>query len=67
MRGLPCTVTAFTPGYVSGTCDGGLTFSRVRTARTFRDQQSVTVQGCIGGANGWTLTSAPGWPLRISR
>lgn len=66
IRGLACTVTKFTPGYVSGTCDGGLTFSRVRTSRTFRLDQPVTAQGCIGG-DGWQLTSAPGWPLRISR
>jgi len=66
IRGLACTVTKFVPGYVSGTCDGGFTFSRVRTSRTFRDQQPVTVQGCIGG-DGWQLIGVAGWPLRISR
>lgn len=65
MRGLACVVTAFEPGYVSGTCDGGFWFSKVRTARTFRLDATVTVQGCIMADD--RLTSAPGWPLRISR
>ena len=45
VRGLPCTVTAFTPGYVSGTCDGGLTFSGRGHRGTFRLDQAVTAQG----------------------
>lgn len=65
IRGLACTVTAYTPGFVSGTCDGGYWFSKVRTARTFRDQQPVTAQGCIG--LNLRLAGAPGWPLRIGR
>ena len=64
-RGLACTVTAFTPGYVSGSCDGGLWFAEIRTMRTFRSGQAVTVQGCE--YLNWQLASASDWPLRISR
>ena len=65
MRGLACVVSDFTPGYVSGTCDGGYWFKNARTARTFTLEQPVTVQGCIMA--GSQLASAPGWPLRISK
>ena len=47
LRGQPCTVTSYTPGYVSGKCAGGYWFSKVSTSRTFRLDQAVTVQGCI--------------------
>ena len=65
MRGLACTITDFAPGRVSGICDGGFWFANVRTARTWRLDTPVTVQGCIG--SGQQLTSAPGWALRISK
>jgi hypothetical protein len=65
IRGLAYTITDFTPGRVSGTCDGGFWFANVRTARTWRLDTPVTVQGCIG--SGQRLTSAPGWALRISK
>lgn len=63
--GLACAVTDFRPGYVAGVCDGGFWFSEVRTARTFRLDQAVTVQGCIMLAD--RLEGVAGWPLRISR
>lgn len=64
-RGLACTVTDARPGYVSGTCQWGLWFANVRTARTFVIGQSVTVQGCeyLRGR----LGGATNWPLRISK
>lgn len=46
--GLSCTVTDTGPGFVSGTCQFGFWFSRVSTARTFRLDQSVKVNGCEG-------------------
>ena len=64
-RGLACTITAYRPGYVSGTCDGGLWFTDVRTVRVWRQETAVTVQGCE--YEGWRLDSAPGFPLRISK
>jgi hypothetical protein len=65
IRGLACTVTDFRPGFVAGTCDGGFWFSAVRTARTWRLDQAVTVQGCIMARA--RLEGVAGWPLRISR
>lgn len=62
---LPCIVTDFRPGFVNGTCDGGLWFQNIPTRRTFRIDQFVTVQGCEG--EDWQLFSAPGWPFRIAR
>lgn len=59
--GLACTVTDAGAGFVSGTCEFGLWFSRVSTARTFRLQQAVTVNGCEG------LGSELYAPIRISR
>ena len=64
-RGLACTITDYRPGYVSGKCDGGLWFKDVRTARVWRQDTPVTVQGCE--YEGWQLDSAPGFPLRISK
>lgn len=64
-RGLGCTISDFSPGLVSGTCEGGLWFQDIPTRRTFRIDQFVTVQGCEG--EGWQLFSAPSWPFRISR
>jgi hypothetical protein len=59
--GLACTVTDSGQGYVSGTCKFGLWFSRVATARAFRLDQSVKVNGCEG--LGGELYA----PIRISR
>lgn len=64
-RMIPCTVTDFRPGRVSGTCAGGLWFKDAPTRRVFRLEQAITVQGCE--YMNWQLASAPGWPLRISR
>jgi hypothetical protein len=59
--GVACTVTDAGPGFVSGTCVYGYWFSRVATARTFRLDQSVTVNGCLG--EGGELYA----PIRVSR
>ena len=64
-RGLACVISAYRPGYVSGTCDGGLWFADVRTARVWRQDTPVTVQGCE--YERLQLDSAPGFPLRISK
>ncbi len=50
-KGLACTVTDAGVGFVSGTCEFGFWFARVPTARTFRLDQAVTVNGCLGLAN----------------
>ena len=59
--GVACTVTDAGTGFVSGTCEYGLWFSRVATARTFRPEQAVSVNGCEG--LGGELYA----PIRISR
>jgi hypothetical protein len=59
--GVACTVTDAGNGFVSGTCQNGLYFSRVSTARTFRLGQAVKVRGCEG--LGGELYA----PIRISR
>jgi hypothetical protein len=64
-RGLSCVITDFTPGYVSGTCDGGLWFADERTARTWRIEMPVTAQGCE--YEDWRISGAPGWPFRLSK
>lgn len=64
-RGLACVITAYTPGYVSGTCDGGLWFDRERTARTWRLEQPVSVTGCQ--YEDWRISGAPGFKFHISR
>lgn len=64
-RMIPCVVSDFRPGFVSGTCAAGLWFKDAPTRRTFRLDQPVRVQGCE--YMNWQLASAPGWPLRITR
>jgi hypothetical protein len=59
--GVACTVTDAGAGFVSGTCQNGLWFSRVSTARTFCLDQAVKVNGCEG--LGGELYA----PIRISR
>jgi len=62
---LPCVVTDFRPGYVSGTCAAGLWFRNERTARTWRLETPVTVRGCADPSG--RVTSAPGWTFRMSK
>ena len=61
----PCVITAYTPGKVSGTCNAGLWFRDVPTARLFVLDEPVFVRGCVGMQ--WRLFSASNAPLRISR
>lgn len=46
--GVACTVTDAGAGFVSGTCQNGLWFSRVSTARTFCLEKGGKVNGCEG-------------------
>lgn len=62
---LACTITDYRPGYVSGTCDGGLWFANERTARTWKLDTPVTARGCE--YENWRLSSAPGYAFRLSR
>lgn len=57
--GVACTVTDAGTGFVSGTCEYGLWFSRVATARTFRPEQAVSVNGCEGLGR---VTRRAWWP-----
>ena len=58
---LACTVTDAGPGFVSGTCRFGFWFERVATARTFKIDQAVRVNGCLG------LNNELYAPIRISK
>jgi hypothetical protein len=64
-RGLSCVITAYRPGFVSGTCDGGLWFADERTARYWTLNQAATAQGCE--YEDWRISGAPGWKFRLSR
>jgi hypothetical protein len=64
-RGLACVITDFTPGYVSGTCDGGLWFADERTTRIWTLDTPATAWGCE--YEDWRISGAPGWPFRLSK
>jgi hypothetical protein len=62
---LDCTVTYFTPGYVSGECVGGFWFRRERTSKTWVLDQLARVTACEVKDD--QLTGVPGFRFRISR
>jgi hypothetical protein len=62
---LDCTVTYFTPGYVSGECVGGFWFRRERTSKTWVLDQLARVTACEVEDD--QLTGVQGFRFRISR
>jgi hypothetical protein len=59
--GITCNVSDAGPGFVSGACEDGYWFSRVRTRRSFTVEEIVTVDGCEG------LNQELYAPIRISK
>jgi hypothetical protein len=62
---LDCIITYYTPGFVSGECDGGLWFRRERTSRTWVLDQLARATACE--VQNDQLTGVPGWKFKLSR